>query len=95
MIRLRLYATLRKAADGKEIDVDLSPPVSVRHVLEAASELKPKLRAEFWDETGELRDFIKVFVNGRSSLYLPDGLDTPLNVDDTLDVFPPVGGGQA
>lgn len=93
MIHLRLYATLRTAAEGKVLDVDLPPPVSVTDVLHAASALKPKLGDEFWDENGELRDYIKVFVNGRQSLYLPDGLETLLNENDSLDVFPPVGGG--
>ena len=94
MIHLRLYATLRTAAEAKSLDVDLHPPVSVLNVLRAASALKPKLGEEFWDEYGELRDYIKVFVNGRQSLYLPDGLETMLNENDSLDVFPPVGGGS-
>lgn len=93
MIQIRLYATLRTAAEGKTLNMDLHPPVTVLQVLRAASALKPKLHAEFWDENGGLRDYIKVFVNGRQSLYLPSGLETLLGAEDSLDVFPPVGGG--
>ncbi len=32
-------------------------------------------------------------VNGRDAPYLPRGLDTPLSPQDSIDVFPPVGGG--
>lgn len=94
MIHINLYATLRAAADGKVIQVELISPFTVRDALNYASTVKPKLKEEFWDANGEMRDYIKVFVNGRQTLYLPGGLDTVLQPDDTLDVFPPVGGGS-
>jgi molybdopterin converting factor small subunit len=40
-------------------------------------------------------DHIHVFINGRQSIFLPQGLETAVTADDTLDVFPPVGGGSA
>lgn len=92
-MHINFYATLRAAADGKTVQVDVSPPISVNAVLHRVTELKPKLAPEFWDEQGALRDFIKVFVNGRELRNLPDGIETMLNANDELDIFPPVGGG--
>jgi MoaD family protein len=94
MMRLNFYATLRAAADGKTVEVDLPAPASVSAVLRRVTELKPKLARELWDEQGKLRDYIKVFVNGRELAYLPDGIETLLHANDELDIFPPVGGGK-
>lgn len=92
-MRIHFYATLRPSADGKTLQLDLTPPVTVYQVLQRATELKPKLDAELWDEKRQLHDHIKVFVNGRELAYLPQGIQTILKETDELDVFPPVGGG--
>ena len=43
-------------------------------------------------ETGELRTFVNVYVNGRNIRYL-DGLDTPVPAGATLHILPSVAGG--
>ena len=62
-------------------------------VLQAATQDKSDLAAAMWDASGALKDHIKVYINGRQSVHLPKELETLLNADDSLDVFPPVGGG--
>jgi molybdopterin synthase sulfur carrier subunit len=94
-MRVNFYATLRAVAGGKAIDANIGAPITVRTVLESVTRDKPNLAAEIWKTPGELNDLIHVFVNGRETRYLPQGLDTPLDPHDTLDVFPPVGGGDA
>jgi molybdopterin converting factor small subunit len=74
--------------------VSAAAPSTVRVVLETVTRDQPKLAAEIWRAPGELNEFIHVFVNGRETRYLPQGLDTPLQPQDALDVFPPVGGGE-
>lgn len=90
---IRFYATLRTSAQGKEIRLSIPSPGTVRAALTTAARGKPNLERELWDEQGNLRDVIKVFLNGRQTEYLPDGLDTLVSDVDELDVFPPVGGG--
>jgi MoaD family protein len=92
-MHVNFYATLRQLAGGKTIEVEMRAPMSARAILQAALKNKPELDAEIWHAPGVLKDHIRVFVNGRQSVHLPQGLDTLLNADDTLDVFPPVGGG--
>ncbi len=92
-MRVNFYATLRELAGGKTVQVATSSPILARAALEIATRDKPELAAEMWKESGELKDHIKVFINGRQSLFVPGGLDTPLGDEDVLDVFPPVGGG--
>jgi molybdopterin converting factor small subunit len=84
---------LREAAESKEVELPVPAPTKLDAVLHAAAQRKPKLEPELWDEQGNLRDMIKVLVNGRQCEYLPDKLDTLVTDKDELDVFPPVGGG--
>jgi molybdopterin converting factor small subunit len=92
-MHVNFYATLRQLAGGKTIEVSLPTPTPVLRVLQAATQNKPGLAEEMWQSPDALKSHIKVFMNGRQSVHLPQGLDTLLNADDTLDVFPPVGGG--
>jgi molybdopterin converting factor small subunit len=36
---------------------------------------------------------MKFFLNGRQSEYLPEQMNTVIQADDKVDIFPPVGGG--
>jgi molybdopterin converting factor small subunit len=45
------------------------------------------------DEHGNLFAHVHVFVNGRDVQYLNNGFETVLSESDSLDIFPPVGGG--
>ncbi len=94
-MQVNFYATLRAIAGVKSVDVNFTAPSTVRAVLESVTRDHPTLAAELWKSPDELNDFIHVFVNGRETRYLPHGLETVLQPNDTLDVFPPVGGGDA
>lgn len=94
-MQVNFYATLRAIAGVKSVAVPCDTQTTVRTVLQMITNDKPNLAAELWKSPGELNDFIHVFVNGRETRYLPHGLETVLQPNDTLDVFPPVGGGDA
>ena len=44
------------------------------------------------DESGELRRFVNVFVNGEDVRFL-SGLETPLKSGDEVSIVPAVAGG--
>ncbi len=92
-MRVNFYATLRAPAGGKTVEVDCGASITARLALEKVTSTRPDLAAEIWQSPGELKDHIHVFINGRQSIFLPRGMDTPVQENDTLDVFPPVGGG--
>lgn len=52
----------------------------------------PGIRERVCDETGELRRFVNVYVNGEDVRFL-QGLTTPLKEGDEVSIVPAVAGG--
>lgn len=65
---------------------------TVREVIAALDAAHPGLRFNLCHETGELRPFVNIFVNGVHVRYLR-GIETPLTPGATLHVMPSVAGG--
>ena len=90
MVTVRIPTPLRKYSDGNAaIDVEGG---SVR---EAFAELEQKcagIQEKVFDDTGEIRRFINIFVNGEDIRYL-QGPDTAVNAGDELSIVPAIAGG--
>lgn len=91
-MRVRTYATLRDLLDFSALDLPLGGACTVGAVLRLLVERYPALGEKLWDDGGHTTGYITVLLNGRSVEYL-QGPDTPLTDEDTLALFPPVGGG--
>lgn len=65
---------------------------TVRELLDALDRQYPGFRAQLFDETGEVRSFINVFVNGTEIRRL-DGLSTPVTDADEVSIIPAMAGG--
>jgi molybdopterin synthase sulfur carrier subunit len=52
----------------------------------------PGLQDRLCDESGELRRFVNIFVNGEDVRFL-SGLETPLKSGDEVSIVPAVAGG--
>lgn len=65
---------------------------TVREVIAALDAAHPGLRFNLCHETGELRPFVNIFVNGVHVRYLR-GIETPLASGATLHIMPSVAGG--
>src|SRR5437867_13151146 len=65
---------------------------SVRALLDALERTYPGIRQQLCDETGEVRSFINVFVNGTEIRQL-EGLSTPLQDADEVSIIPAMAGG--
>ena len=82
MPTVKLYASLRQVAKVSEVEIEGS---SVNEILAAVSST--------YD--GKLDKYLKistVLVNGRNVVHLK-GRRTRLESDDTVSIFPPLGGG--
>lgn len=90
-VTVKLFTSLREIAGTKETTIEGE---SVRETLdELVQAYGDKFYSAIFDrDTGKIRRYYSVLVNGRN-IYLLDGLDTKLKDGDTVSVFPPVGGG--
>ncbi|WMW24114.1 ubiquitin-like small modifier protein 1 [Methanolobus sediminis] len=90
-IKVKLFANLREIAQTSSLSLTGD---SVKEVLFSLTEQYPALK-ELVFEVGDdvkLCGYINVFLNGNNIKHM-EGLDTILNDDDELGIFPPVSGG--
>ena len=92
-MKINFYATYRPIVGGKTIDFHIEHGITVHQLVDAIIARFPALRREMLDEDGNLYSHVHIFVNGRDAYYLENGLGTVIQADDTLNIFPPVGGG--
>jgi len=92
-MKVNFYATLRAIVGQKTIEANLPPRATARDLANVVVADYPALRAELLDANGEIQTRIKFFINGREAIYLDDKMDTVIQPDDKVDIFPPVGGG--
>jgi len=88
-VKFKFFATLQEA--GREVEVEFEGS-TLRDAFEALFSAYPVLRERIMENDG-IRDFYKVFVNGRDIYHL-GGLETELKDGDVVAVFPPVAGGS-
>jgi sulfur-carrier protein len=65
---------------------------TIREMIDALEGNYPGLRFHLCHETGELRPFVNIFLEGENVRYL-QGLDTPLTGGATVHIIHSVAGG--
>jgi sulfur-carrier protein len=89
-VTVLLPAELRPRAGGRR--AVQAAGATVLEVIEALERDHPGLRFALCYETGELRPFVNIFVNGANIRYAR-GLETPVLPGATVHVLPSVAGG--
>lgn len=65
---------------------------TIRETIDMLERNHPGMKFHLCYETGELRPFVNLFLNGENIRYL-HGLDTPVRNGATLHILPSVAGG--
>lgn len=89
MAQVSFGAVLRELVPVARASV---PAADVRSLLERLELLYPRLRFRIRDETGGVRRYMRVFVNGRDIAEL-GGLSTPLAEGDNIELLHSIQGG--
>jgi len=88
---VRFFATLREVTGETETDCE-APAAVLGELLETlAARYGSGFRRAVLDGT-RLAPAVMVLVNGHNARF-SGGVETPLQVDDEIAIFPPVGGG--
>jgi molybdopterin synthase sulfur carrier subunit len=89
-VTVRVPTQLRTLTGGAgEVSVEAS---SVGEALKALDAAHPGLADRLFDESGNLRRFVNVFLADEDVRFL-DGLATPVSAGQTLSIVPAVAGG--
>jgi len=91
-MRVSFYATLRPIVGQRSVDLPVNAGATVQELVDALAARWPGLSEHLFDEAGGLSRRVNVFVEGRNIRWL-EGLATPLEPDQVVDIFPPVAGG--
>jgi molybdopterin synthase sulfur carrier subunit len=92
----KLFADLAEVAGDRHVSVrvdgEREGSATVGDALDALLDDRPALRDRVLDSEGELREHINVLRDGEN-VFGADGLETEVEPDDELALFPPVSGG--
>ena len=89
-IDVRIPAPLRRVTNGADkVSVEAE---NLAAVVEALNEAYPGIKDRLCDESGSLRKFVNVYVNGEDVRFL-DGLNTLTKSGDEISIVPAVAGG--
>lgn len=92
-MQVKLFADLAEVAGEKHVDLELTDGATVTDAVAALVDTHPELGEQILDDDGNLEDHFNVLQNGSNVFATGDGMETPVEADDELALFPPVSGG--
>ena len=91
-IMVRIPTPLRRLTNGQD-KVTVNGSDTLDGVINALEQEYPGLKARVCDDSGELRNFVNVYINGEDVRFL-DGLNSAVKSGDEVSVVPAVAGGR-
>ena len=89
-LKVRIPSPLRSLTAGQgEVD---GAGANIIDLIENLEKKFPGMKARLYDETGNLRRFVNIYVNEEDIRFLK-GKDTPLKEGDEVSIVPAIAGG--
>jgi len=92
-MKVNFFATLRDIAGGKTVEFDLKQGITAQELLDAIIVRFPLMKKELLNEDGKMYGHIHLFINGRDVQFMEGDFQTKITQEDTVNIFPAVGGG--
>jgi molybdopterin synthase sulfur carrier subunit len=92
-MKVNFFATLRDIAGGKVVEFDIDHGVTAQELLDAIIQRFPLMKKELLNADGQLYGHVHFFINGRDVQFTNEKFQTRIMQEDTVNVFPAVGGG--
>ena len=92
-MNVNFYATLRAIVGKKTVEIDERTNITAMEVVNKVVAMYPALGPELLDTEKRFQRHMKFFINGREAVWLDGKMDTVIQAEDKVDIFPPVGGG--
>ena len=89
-VMVRIPTPLRKLTGNQ--DTVAADGARLGECIEGLEARYPGLKERLCDETGDIRRFVNIFINGEDVRFL-QGLDTPIKPGDEISIVPAVAGG--
>ncbi len=90
MAKVRIPTPLRQLSAGKDtLEIDGG---TLQACIDALESSYPGFRDRLCDESGAIRRFVNVYVNGEDIRFLT-GVTTPIKASDEISIVPAVAGG--
>ena len=90
MAKIRIPMPLRKLTN--DVDIVTSDAATLAAAVDGLEAAYPGIKDRICDESGEIRRFVNIYVNGEDVRFL-DNLNTPLKAADDVSIVPAVAGG--
>ena len=90
-IKVRVPTPLRRFTAG--IDEVVADGDSIRNVIEDLDRRHPGIRERLLDDSGELRRFVNVYLNGDDIRFL-NQLNSKVKDGDDISIVPAIAGGR-
>jgi len=91
MVRVRVPTPLRKFTNGA--DEVKAQGNTVRVLVDDLESKFPGIKERICDETGKIRRFVNVYVNGDDIRFLQN-METALKEGDAISIVPAIAGGR-
>lgn len=91
MVQVKIPTPLRKYTGGAGgVDAE---GATVSALIDDLERRHPGIKERICDESGQVRRFVNIFVNGEDIRFLGH-LDTPLAAGDEISIVPAIAGGR-
>ena len=91
-VLVRIPTPLRRVTNGEDrVSVEAG---SINEIIGYLEEQYAGMKERLCDDSGEMRHFVNIYVNGEDVRFL-QGMDTVVNTGDEISIVPAVAGGTS